>query len=81
MFQMVAFLLVFQQLQLSADWLCDSRGAVGGPGTTGYHFQGGTMMSDPHSSSFHLGFAQKEQVYLARGLLQTSSSFSWWEAP
>lgn len=58
MFQTAVLLLVFQLLQSSDGRLyCDSRSGVVGPGATSDGFHAGATMPDPHSSSFHLGFA------------------------
>ncbi len=61
---MVELLLVFQLLRSSDGRLycdgrtyCDGRSGVVGPGATSDGFHAGATMPDPHSSSFHLGFA------------------------
>ena len=60
MFQMVELLLPFQFLQPSdGRFSCDSRSDVIGSGTTSY-----TLVSDPHSSSFHFGFATEGESVL-----------------
>ena len=57
MLQVVQLLLAFQCLQSSDGGLdCDGSSSRVGPGPTGYHFNTGTTMPGPCSSTFHLGF-------------------------
>ena len=84
MFQMVKLLLVFGLLQSSDGRLqCEGRNGVVvvGPGSTGCRFHIGTTMPDPHSLSFHLGFATEGASVLVIWLISLFLTIFLRDAP